>query len=66
LWLTMSRSSPLIVAAYLRTLVLKPKLYDPLEALKAADCQAPQLLISDVVMPQIGGVDKSAIGVRAL
>jgi DNA-binding NtrC family response regulator len=30
---------------------------DPLEALDAARCEAPDLLISDVSMPQLSGVD---------
>jgi DNA-binding NtrC family response regulator len=31
----------------------------PLEALKAARCKAPDLLISDVVMPLLSGIDLS-------
>jgi DNA-binding NtrC family response regulator len=30
---------------------------DPLEALRAAKVEAPDLLISDVVMPQLSGID---------
>lgn len=31
----------------------------PLEALKAARCKAPDLLISDVMMPELSGIDLS-------
>ena len=30
---------------------------NPIEALKSADSQAPDLLISDVVMPEMSGID---------